>query len=491
MIAFIYALFWLPFVGSLFILGSVFTDGAFNLPIVSGLSELSLLSLSLTFDTLSAVMLTMISLLVGVTAQFAFHYLDKQQRRSYFYLNFVGLVSGVFLMITASSLLYILASWLIQSYFLSKLLTYNKERYQAQIAVKKKFWVSRVGDSCLLVSIILLFAGFGTLSFNDLAGVLAESSNQTIYAYFGVFFLCLGALVKAVQFPFHFWLPETMETPAPVSAIMHAGIVNAGGFLLIRSSQFLQHFGSILVFVAFMGAISAVFGSLVMLTQNDIKKKLAYSTISQMGMMMFACGVGAFSIALIHIIAHSLYKAHAFLSTGNLIAESQLIPFKPKPWKDLHLYFVATGGTILVGLAAIFTPSYSFSLCLYGSVIGLGLIQCLRASYDKPNSNHKIPGLVGLLFLGGFGFYILIESYLASQAFSFVSVADIADNMATRYLLASTILLFLAGFVLNQKLIQSRSGFFRRIYHTLLNGAYIGQISSRILVLNNKGGNHA
>lgn len=491
MMALIYGIFWLPFAGSLLLLASVMTGGPFSLPLLESPFGLELFSLELTFDTLSTVMLTMIGLLVGVTAQFAFHYLDKQERRPYFFVNFVGLVLGVCLMMTSSNLVYVLVSWLLQSYFLGKLLLYNKERYQAKLAVSKKFWVSRIGDLFLLSSIVLLFNGLGTLSFRDMANVADASVNQSLLTTLGVFFLCLGALVKAVQFPFHLWLPETMETPAPVSAIMHAGIVNAGGFLLIRSSPLIQHFGSVLVFVAFMGAISAVFGSLVMLTQNDIKKKLAYSTISQMGMMMFACGIGAFSIALIHIVAHSLYKASAFLSTGNLIAESQLVPYKPKPWKNEHLFILAGLFSLMIGTAAFFGPSQYFSFYLYGSVIALGLIQCLRATYAKPNGGSKIPALIGLIFLGGFGFYILLESYLASQAFGFVSMANFAADDVNRYLLASTLILFLTGFVLNQKLIQSRSALVRRIYHLLLNGAYIGHISSRMIVLNKKGGSHA
>ncbi|MFK7826451.1 MAG: proton-conducting transporter membrane subunit [Oligoflexales bacterium] len=490
MIGLVYAIFWLPFIVSLFLLGNVLSEGAFSLPLFSSLFGLKILSAELTFDTLSTLMLSMISLLVGVCAQFSFHYLDKQKRRFYFYINFIGLAFGVCMMITASNLVYVLASWIIQSYFLSKLLLYNQSRFQAKLAVKKKFWISRIGDISLIASIMLLIKSFGTLSFEGLAAAATQAESQSILAQMGVFFLCLGALVKTVQFPFHIWLPETMETPAPVSAIMHAGIVNSGGFLMIRSSPILQHFGSILVFVAFIGAISAVFGSLVMITQNDIKKKLAYSTISQMGMMVFACGIGAFSIALIHIIAHSLYKSYAFLSTGNLIAESQLIPYKPKPWDDQQLFLLTGMGVLFISTAAIFAPAQFFSLYLYGSIIGLGLIQCLRASYNKQDSSQKIPGSIILMFLGGFGFYVLIESYLASHAFGFVSIANFAENALNKSLLASTLLLFLCGFVLNQKLIQSKSGILRRIYHVLQNGAYIGHISTRMIVLNKKGETH-
>jgi len=124
------------------------------------------------------------------------------------------------------------------------------------------------------------------------------------------------AMLKSAQFPFHSWLPDTMETQTPLSALMHAGIINAGGFLIVRLSPVVSLSPVALNTLAIVGAFTAIFASLVMMTQASIKRMLALSTIAQMGFMMLQCGLGAFSIAVLHIVAHSLYKAHAFFIVG-------------------------------------------------------------------------------------------------------------------------------------------------------------------------------
>ena len=141
----------------------------------------------------------------------------------------------------------------------------------------------------------------------------------------------LGAMTKSAQFPFHSWLPDTMEAPTPVSALMHAGIINAGGFLVIRLSPLIALSHSALGLLALVGAFTALFGGLVMLTQTSIKRALAFSTIAQMGFMMLQCGLGAFSAALLHIVAHSLYKAHAFLACGSVLDGAARLKTEARP----------------------------------------------------------------------------------------------------------------------------------------------------------------
>ena len=150
-----------------------------------------------------------------------------------------------------------------------------------------------------------------------------ESSTRTSELTWLCLSLVCGAMLKSAQFPFHSWLPDTMETPTPVSALMHAGIINAGGFLIVRLSPLVTLSPLSLHILAVVGAFTAIFASLVMMTQASVKRMLAFSTIAQMGFMMLQCGVGAFSIAVLHIVAHSLYKAHAFLSSGSVVSISK------------------------------------------------------------------------------------------------------------------------------------------------------------------------
>jgi NAD(P)H-quinone oxidoreductase subunit 5 len=131
--------------------------------------------------------------------------------------------------------------------------------------------------------------------------------------------LALAAILKSAQFPTHGWLTEVMETPTPVSALLHAGVINAGGFLLIRFSDVMLLSPGVLAVLVMLGGFTALFGGLVMLTQSAVKTSLAWSTVAQMGFMILQCGLALFPLALLHIVAHSLYKAHAFLASGQAV----------------------------------------------------------------------------------------------------------------------------------------------------------------------------
>ncbi len=132
-------------------------------------------------------------------------------------------------------------------------------------------------------------------------------------------FLAAAALLKSAQFPVHGWLTEVMETPTPVSALLHAGVINAGGFLLIRFADVMLLAPGVLAVLVMVGGFTALFGGLVMLTQPAVKTSLAWSTVAQMGFMILECGLGLFPLALLHIVAHSLYKTHSFLASGEAV----------------------------------------------------------------------------------------------------------------------------------------------------------------------------
>ena len=135
--------------------------------------------------------------------------------------------------------------------------------------------------------------------------------------------VALAAFARSAQFPLHTWLPYTMEGPTPVSALMHAGIVNAGGFLINRFAPLFVHTSVVLHVIFAVGLVTAVLGSILMLTQNDIKKALGYSTMGQMGFMFVECGVGAFSLAIYHLIAHGMFKGTLFLGAGSVIGNAR------------------------------------------------------------------------------------------------------------------------------------------------------------------------
>jgi len=257
-----------------------------------------------------------------------------------------------------------------------------------QRAARKKFIVSRIGDVALVGAVILLAISFGT---GDIATILAaaregEGLPLTVTA---AALLAVAALLKSAQFPTHGWLTEVMETPTPVSALLHAGVVNAGGFLLIRFADVMLQAPVVLAVLVMVGGFTALFGSLVMLTQSAVKTSLAWSTVAQMGFMILQCGLALFPIALLHIVAHSLYKAHAFLASGSAIETVASIK-RPGP--------VAIPNAKAVGRA------FLLALAIY-AVIGL-----LFGFADKP------PQALALGAILIFGVAYLIAQGLADAA---------------------------------------------------------------------------
>ncbi len=279
------------------------------------------------FDALSVMMLVLVSFLGVVVTRYSVNYLHGdpgQERFSRWLLLTLGVVS---VLVVSPNLLMFGAAWVATSLCLHELLTFYPERPGAMLAARKKFIVSRIGDVCLLAAMALVWRVFGSWDFREIFAASAAHQGESSMSWIcGL--LVAAALIKSAQFPFHSWLPDTLETPTPVSALMHAGIINAGGFLVVRLSPLITQSPGALNALALVGAFTALFASVIMMTQTSIKKSLAWSTVAQMGFMMLQCGLGAFALAMLHIVAHSLYKAHAFLSSGSIvnIAKSAWVP---------------------------------------------------------------------------------------------------------------------------------------------------------------------
>ncbi len=199
------------------------------------------------------------------------------------------------------------------------------QKQSAAAAGKKAFIVNRIGDFGFLVGIFLLLANFGTLTFAEISSKLAANPAQNPVLTSGVLTiiclcLLLGAAGKSAQLPLYVWLPDAMEGPTPVSALIHAAtMVTAGVYLIARTHFLFDRAPIALATVAIVGAATALFAATIGLVQNDIKRVLAYSTISQLGYMFLACGVAAYSAAIFHLVTHSFFKALLFLAAGSVI----------------------------------------------------------------------------------------------------------------------------------------------------------------------------
>src|SRR5438477_1888214 len=204
------------------------------------------------------------------------------------------------------------------------LIGYYFNRQEAANASRKAFITNRVGDFGFILAIFAVIATFGTAQYTNVvtqaAGYPVESLGHWGLMSWIALGLMIGACGKSAQFPLHVWLPDAMAGPTPVSALIHAAtMVTAGLYMLTRTNVIFQHSKTMMLVVALVGAFTAIFAATIGITQNDIKKVLAYSTVSQLGFMFLACGVGAFAIGIFHVMTHAFFKALMFLGSGSVI----------------------------------------------------------------------------------------------------------------------------------------------------------------------------
>jgi len=320
---------WLTFLLAVVTLGSALTG--------SDVYEYSLFAdwgviRSDSLGTLMAVVIAAISLIVHL---YSVRYMVEESGYARFFALLDGMTGTLLLMVVAGDLITLLVAWHLVGILLYFLLAYDT---RSRPANRYAFWTwitCRFGDVPLLLAAVLLYQAFDSWTLSVIFERLsAAPDTQTIFGLPLVevvgYLIAVAAFARSAQILLHTWLPYSMSGPTPVSALMHAGIVNAGGFLINRFAPLFVETDSVLHWVFAVGLVTAVFGSVLMLTQNDIKKALGYSTMGQMGFMIMECGVGAFSLAIYHLIAHGLFKGTLFLGAGGVIGEARKNERVPK-----------------------------------------------------------------------------------------------------------------------------------------------------------------
>lgn len=431
-------------------------------------------AIHLRLDAVSAVMGILVSFLGWVVLRFSRTYLlgDAAQSRFFSWMSLT--LAAVLLLVLSGHLLVLLGAWIATSLCLHRLLLYYPERAGAVFAARKKFVFSRLGDGCLLVAAVLIYQAYGTWDLESLfrQAATGNTANLPVIGYF----LVVCAALKSAQFPFHSWLPDTMETPTPVSAFMHAGIINAGGFLMVRLSPLLVHAPGALTLLTLLGTFTAAFGAIVMLAQPSVKRALAFSTIAQMGFMMMQCGLGAFSLALLHIVAHSLYKAHAFLTAGSTIGASSRAAI---PLRTPALTLGVLGGGLLVAGGATASQAWLASQPLPLDVFGVVLALALAYGLARIGSagGGLRPILRGIATAAGICLISLALHRSANAVFHSLPVGSPPPG-----LLGLVSLVFVALFFFQATLWRTgQSPLGRRFYLHALNGFYVGTSANRLL----------
>ena len=244
-------------------------------------------SISTYVNSVTLIMLVLVSFVGAIVTRYACNYLDGDPQQGRFHKWLSLTLASILTLIISGNLLMFSLAWISTSLCLHKLLMFYKTRPAAVLAAHKKFIASRIGDVSLIIAIILIGSNLQTLEFEEVFQIMSSMEGPLPLAlHWASWLIILSAALKSAQFPFHGWLIQVMEAPTPVSALLHAGIVNAGAFLVIRMSPIVSQSPSALGILAIIGLVTLALASLVMLTQTSIKVSLAWSTTAQMGFML-------------------------------------------------------------------------------------------------------------------------------------------------------------------------------------------------------------
>jgi NAD(P)H-quinone oxidoreductase subunit 5 len=281
-------------------------------------------------DLLGVVMVALIAFLGWVVLRFSRDYLYGEPGQNRYVVALTFTVAAVLTVVLTNYLGVLILAWASSSVGLYYLLTFFHERWPAQIVAHKKFLASRMSELFLIAGAVLLYMESGTLTLDGIAAFAAQQGELPATMRLAAVLLAMGVVFKTAQLPLHGWLIQVMEAPTPVSALLHAGIVNIGGFVIIRMAPLFSAAPEAQALLVVVGSITALMAGMVMMTRISIKVRLAWSTCAQMGFMLMECGLGLYELALLHLVAHSLYKAHEFLTAGDTVLAARQRDLTPE-----------------------------------------------------------------------------------------------------------------------------------------------------------------
>lgn len=443
-------------------------------------------SIAIYVNSVTVIMLVLVSFVGAVVTRYSRNYLDGDRNQGRFHKWLSLTLCTILALIISGNMLMFWLAWIANSLCLHQLLTFYRERRAAQLAAHKKFIANRISDVCHLTAIVLIGSTLHSLEYSDLFSSMAAMQGPLPQALqWASMLIVLSAVLKSAQFPLHGWLIQVVEAPTPVSALLHAGIVNAGAFLIIRMSPIMSHSEIALGTLAVIGLITLALASLVMLTQTSIKVSLAWSTTAQMGFMLLECGLGLYSLAMLHLVAHSLYKAHAFLASGSGVdyfraptITSGTGDFKP----GRLIIALVTGGLMTVCVGAIFgvTPEAQPALIAAGTIVAIAMSQLLLQTASVMSNGALLLrglGLSAVVCIAYFSLHALFEMDLQG---SVLYIQDAAGpfQIALAFVIVGV---FLALLMLQKFLKYAPATLSEGLYMHLYNGLYIDVYITRLL----------
>jgi NAD(P)H-quinone oxidoreductase subunit 5 len=455
-----------------------------NLP-----ASLGVLAINVYVNALTVIMLLLVAFVGVIVARYSSTYMDGDAHEGRFH-RWLSLTLGSFLTLIATGNMWgFLISSVATSVCLNELLGFYRDRPGAVLAARKKSMFSKIADTSMLAAFVLIARTLHTSQFADIASALASMHGplpEALQIASGL--IVLSAILKSAQFPFHGWLIQVMEAPTPVSALLHAGIIYTGTFLVLRMIPVISQVGWAGDALILVGLFSIAAASLMMITATNIKGSLAYSTCAQMGFMLMECGLGLYSLAVLHIVSHSVYKAHAFLSSGSVV-DNFRVPALPSVFSAATAWQAALGFTVAalmtIGMGAGFGVALQQqpALIVMGLILTVAITQLLLQALNTRNTGTgglllRMVGLSALVCTAYFGLHMLFTALLGTS----LPTAQLPAGAVQDGLLGLIVVVFLSLLFIQQMLSRNlRKPFWQAIYVHFYNGLYIDIFFTRMV----------
>ena len=425
---------------------------------------------------LNGCFVVLVLLLGTVIAGFSWRYLQGEAGRERYMAWLLAVLGAVLVLLLADHWLLLIAAWAAVGAALQPLLCFYPERPFAQLAAHKKQLADRVADLLLLLAAWLAWREVGSGSLSALsAHIAAHGMSPALQASAAA--LVLAVALRSAQMPVHGWLIQVMEAPTPVSALLHAGVVNLGGMVLLRFAPLLEQALPARALLLLLGLGSAVLAGMVMLTRVSIKVRLAWSTVAQMGFMLVECALGLYTLAALHLIGHSLYKAHAFLSASDGVRQTRLQALRGRAMPSLSSLLLAPLLALAaVGLVQMLTGLFAWPWWWSG-VLGLAWAPMLWLPAGGLAEGGVAEDGPSGLRLTAFGLALVAGLALAAQAGHALPLGlhDAPHDGLGRIVLAG-----MAALYLMQVLMQRRPHWVERLRRWSYAGFYVDEAYTRL-----------
>lgn len=419
---------------------------------------------------LNVTMLVLISFIAFIVLSYAKTNFEENVDNQRFLRWFLLTVVAVMVTVSSNNLIVFWLAWVAISLSMHQLLTFYPNRYRATLAAHKKFIFARLAELCLAAAFGLMYAQHKTL----LISSILDAYPATLLSWqqqLAAAFLAVAALIKCAQLPIHGWLIQVVESPTPVSALLHAGVINMGGFLLLSFAPLFSQAQVAQWIVLIIAGITTVIAALVMMTRISIKVRLAWSTTAQMGLMLVECALALYELAFLHLLAHSCYKAYAFLNSGHAVDDALQRQFVGSSKPSLMTWLISLMVTILL-------------LCTLNFAVGLTLpmspwlLISFAIVFTLSTRLHQAPCL-SVVTSVLHGALLLTSYYVLKTGVGFLITSGHHNYNFLEDLWIS--LLFFAMFVLHFFLqYRPHQLYSRRLFIALHSGFYIDEWATRL-----------